>query len=80
MKRMRKKGVVKDESNGIPMKIFTGLNPKVYAYQTNDDKETRKAKGVSKMVLKRDIANSFVFLFSQIRGYTDQGTGDTQIR
>ena len=36
------------------MKNFTGLNPKIYAYQTNTNKETRKTKGVSKMVLQRD--------------------------
>ena len=40
------------------MKNFTALNQKVYCFKTVEDKETRKAKGVSKVVLKKDIKNS----------------------
>jgi hypothetical protein len=45
-------GKFKDELMGVPMKYFTGLNPKVYCYKC-EDVETRKAKGVSKVVLKK---------------------------
>ena len=51
-------GKFKDELNGVVMKNFTALNPKVYCFKTVEDKETRKAKGVSKVVLKKDIKNS----------------------
>jgi hypothetical protein len=50
-------GKFKDELNEVPMRDFTGLNPKVYCYQC-EDVETRKAKGVSKVVLKRNIKNA----------------------
>ena len=42
---------------GVPMKYFTGLNPKVYCYKC-EDVETRKAKGVSKVVLKKEIKHA----------------------
>ena len=63
-------GKFKDELNGVVMKNFTALNPKVYCFKTVEDNETveddetvedsgtRKAKGVSKVVLKKDIKNS----------------------
>ena len=51
-------GKFKDELNGVVMKNFTALNPKVYCFKTVEDKDTRKAKGVSKVVLKKDIKNS----------------------
>ena len=50
-------GKFKDELHGIPMRNFTGLNPKVYCYKC-EEVETRKAKGVSKVVLKKEIKNS----------------------
>jgi hypothetical protein len=50
-------GKFKDELQAVPMKYFTALNPKVYCFKCEDE-ETRKAKGVSKVVLKKEIKNS----------------------
>ena len=50
-------GKMKDEMQGVPMTCFTALNPKVYCYQCEDE-DVRKAKGVKKATLKKDITNS----------------------
>ena len=47
-------GLMKDESNGIPITEFVGLKPKMYGYKT-DDKEDIKAKGVKKCVVKNEL-------------------------
>ena len=51
-------GGFKDELEGVPMDHFSSLNPKVYAFQTAENQETRKAKGVSKVVIKKEINKS----------------------
>ena len=50
---------MKDELNGIPIKEFISLNPKCYSftYKENVEKNTKKAKGVSKTVLKHEITH-----------------------
>lgn len=50
-------GKMKDEMQGAPMKYFTALNPKVYCYEC-ENVDVRKAKGVKKATLKKDIKNS----------------------
>ena len=50
-------GKFKDEMQGSPIKYFCGLNPKVYSFKC-EDVEVRKAKGVKKATLKKDITNS----------------------
>ena len=50
-------GKFKDEMSGVPMKYFVGLNPRVYCYECENE-EVRKAKGVKKATLKKDIKNS----------------------
>ena len=50
-------GKFKDELEGIPMKSFTALNPKVYCFDYAE-KDVRKCKGVSKAVVKKELKNS----------------------
>ena len=50
-------GKFKDELEGMPMKYFTALNPKVYCFECGDA-SVRKCKGVSKAVVKKEITNS----------------------
>jgi hypothetical protein len=43
-----------DELQGVPVKYFTGFNPKVYCFKCEDE-ETRKAKRASKVVFEENI-------------------------
>ena len=56
-------GKFRDELHGVVMKNSTALNPKVYCFKTVEEKETRKAKGVSKVVLKKDIKNLIMIMY-----------------
>jgi hypothetical protein len=47
-------GKMKDETKGVAINEFVGLKPKMYATKT-DQKEDKKAKGVQKVVVKKDI-------------------------
>ena len=46
-------GKFKDEAAGKQMTHFVGLRPKLYCFKDDDEKETRKAKGVKKNVIKK---------------------------
>ncbi len=48
-------GKFKDELNGKIMTEFIGLKPKMYAYKVEDNNEFKKAKGIPKKCLKRDL-------------------------
>lgn len=48
-------GVMKDENSGQIMREFVGLRSKMYAIRLHGDKITKKAKGVKKSVLKKEI-------------------------
>ena len=51
-------GKFKDETNGCPMREFVGLRAKMYSFVLKKDgigQETKKAKGVKKSVVKREI-------------------------
>jgi len=48
-------GKFKDELYGIQMTEFVGLSSKVYAYSSMDGKENKKAKGVTKNVIKNEM-------------------------
>ena len=48
-------GKFKDEMNGKIINEFIGLKPKMYAFNVQHDKEYKKAKGVPKNIVKRDI-------------------------
>jgi hypothetical protein len=47
-------GKFKDETAGKPIIEFVGLKPKMYAIRTQEY-ESKKAKGVNKMVVKNEI-------------------------
>lgn len=47
-------GKMKDETNGVPISEFVGLRSKMYSFKCGD-KEEKKAKGITRAVLKNDI-------------------------
>ena len=49
-------GMMKDECNGKVMEGFVGLRAKLYATKMNDGVESKKCKGINKVVTKNDIA------------------------
>ncbi|VDI48620.1 Hypothetical predicted protein [Mytilus galloprovincialis] len=49
-------GMFKDECGGKIMTDFVGLRAKLYAFKMDDGQATKKAKGVTKSVIKRSIA------------------------
>ena len=54
-------GMMKDELGGKIMKEFIGLRPKCYSYLTDDGNVDKKAKGIKKCVIKKEIMfNNFV--------------------
>ena len=48
-------GKMKDEACGLPIKEFIGLRSKLYAFKTEDDKDTKKLKGITKAVVQQKI-------------------------
>lgn len=48
-------GKFKDEGKGRIMTRFTGLRPKMYAFLFDDKEETKRAKGVSKAVIDKEL-------------------------
>ena len=48
-------GMFKDECGGKIMKGFVGLRPKAYAYTMDDGETTKKAKGVKRSVVKKNL-------------------------
>ena len=51
----KKTGLFKDELGGNILKEFVGLRAKTYAYLMDDDTEHKKAKGIKKYVIKREL-------------------------
>ena len=49
-------GLFKDELGGKIITEVAALRPKTYAYLTNDDIETKKAKGTKKYVIKQKLS------------------------
>ena len=47
-------GLMKDECGGKQISEFVGLRAKMYSYKL-DEKEEKKAKGVKKNVIKKDM-------------------------
>ena len=50
-------GKFKDEAAGKPILEFYGIKSKMYSWDT-EDKTEKKAKGVKKNVIKREISHS----------------------
>ena len=48
-------GKLKDECNGRPITEFVGLHPKMYSILEVNEENIRKAKGVQKTVVKKDL-------------------------
>jgi hypothetical protein len=48
-------GLFKDECNGRPMAEFVGLRPKMYSILLADGDNIKKAKGVQRVVVKKDL-------------------------
>ena len=48
-------GLMKDELAGKIIKEFVALRPKTYSYLTDDCGEDKKAKGIKKCVIKREL-------------------------
>ena len=50
-------GKFKDEAAGIPIIEFVGLRSKMYSYQKDNNKQERTAKGIKKVVIKKDMTH-----------------------
>lgn len=48
-------GKMKDETAGNPITEFVGLRSKLYAFKTDDNHEEKRAKGISKNIVKQTI-------------------------
>ena len=48
-------GKFKDECNGVPIAEFVGLRPKMYSILQTSGSQIRKAKGVQRAVVKKDL-------------------------
>jgi len=48
-------GKMKDEAAGVPIMEFAGLRSKMYSYIKDNGKSDRKAKGVKKNVIKKNM-------------------------
>ena len=48
-------GKFKDEAAGRQIKHFVRLRPKLYCFKDDEERETRKAKGVKKNVIKKNF-------------------------
>lgn len=51
----KKPEYMKDENNGLTMTEFVGLRSKMYSVRVNGNDAMKKAKGVKKYILKKDI-------------------------
>ena len=50
-------GRFKDEASGIPIIEFVGLRSKMYSYIKDNDEGGKTAKGIKKIVIKKDITH-----------------------
>ena len=50
-------GKFKDEAAGVPIIEFVGLRSKMYSYQKDNNKQERTAKGIKKVVIKKDLTH-----------------------
>ena len=48
-------GKFKDEAAGKQITYFVGLRPKMHCFKDDDERETRKVKGVKKNVIKKSL-------------------------
>jgi hypothetical protein len=50
-------GMMKDETNGVAIEEFCGLRAKMYSFKYGQDREVKRAKGVSKAVVAKMISH-----------------------
>ena len=50
-------GKFKDETAGVPIKEFIGLKSKMYSISLDNEKNSKKAKGVKKNVIRKGISH-----------------------
>ena len=50
-------GKFKDETAGVPIKEFIGLKSKMYSISLDNEKDSKKAKGVKKNVIRKGISH-----------------------
>ena len=50
---------MKDETAGVAIEEFVGLNPKMYSYLVNDNRDHEKAKGVNRNVVATISHNEY---------------------
>ena len=54
---MKVPGKFKDETSGVPIYEVVALKSKMYSYKLSNNKEDRRAKGVKKANVKRDLSH-----------------------
>ena len=50
-------GKFKDETAGVPIREFIGLKSKMYSLSLDNEKDSKKAKGVKKNVIRKGISH-----------------------
>lgn len=63
-------GLMKDEAGGLLMSFFVGLRSKMYTFLINEEKCTKKAKGIKYSVVRNKI--SFQDYVDCLRDYTEK--------
>ena len=54
---MKVPGKFKDETSGVPIAKIVALKSKMYSYKLSNSKEDRRAKGVKKINIKKEITH-----------------------
>ena len=67
-------GKFKDETSSKIITEFVGLRAKMYSFKTNDEYESKKAKGIKKLVVKKALRfNDYKrSLFGSVKGDIQQ--------
>lgn len=52
-------GKWKDETNGKPISEFVELRSKMYSFVCDGDREEKRAKGVAKVIVKKELKHAF---------------------
>ena len=50
-------GKFKDETAGVPIREFIGLKSKMYSVSLDNEKDSKKAKGVKRNVVRKGISH-----------------------
>ena len=58
-------GKFKDETAGVPIKEFIGLKSKMYSIFLDNEKNSKKAKGVKKNFIKKGISQDYLDVLNE---------------